>query len=68
MEVGADIRTKVKSLKIDIAERTRSSESLLLKMTYINIFAENHKKKQRNTFGKCVKADYDIIRSYDVIR
>ena len=36
----------VKSLKIDIAERTRSSESLLLKMTYINIFAENHKKNK----------------------
>ena len=46
LELGADIRTKVKSLKIDIAERTRSSESLLLKMTYINIFAENHKKNK----------------------
>ena len=28
---GSDIRTKVKSLKIDIAERTRNCESLLLK-------------------------------------
>ena len=40
----SDIRTKVKSLKIDIAGRTRNSESLLLKITYLNIFVENHKE------------------------
>ena len=40
----SDIRTKVKSLKIDIAERTRNYESSLLKITCLNIFVENHKK------------------------
>ena len=38
---GSDIRTKVKSLKIDIAEKTRKCESLLLKITQL---VENHKK------------------------
>ena len=46
---GSDIRTKVKSLKIDIAERTRNCESLLLEITYLNIYlnilVENHKKR-----------------------
>ena len=32
--VGSNIRTKVKSLKIDIEERTRNCESLMLKITY----------------------------------
>ena len=41
---GSDIRTKVKSLKIDIAERTRNCESLLPKITCLNVFVENHKK------------------------
>ena len=41
---GSNIRTEVKPLKIDIAERTRTCESLLLKITYLNIFVENHKK------------------------
>ena len=31
----SDIRNKVKSLKIDIAERTRNSESSLLKILYL---------------------------------
>ena len=31
---GSDIRTEVKSLKIDIAERTRNCASLLLKIAY----------------------------------
>ena len=43
----SDIRTTVKSLKIDIA---RNCESSLLKITYLNIFVENHKKL--NSFGK----------------
>ena len=46
---GSDIRTKVKSLKTDIAERTRNCESLLLEITYLNIYlnilVENHKKR-----------------------
>ena len=48
---GSYIRTKVKSLKIDIAERTRNCEILLLKITCLNIIVENHKDK-RNSFGK----------------
>ena len=40
----SDIRTKVKSLKIYIVERTRICESLLLKITYLNIFVENNEK------------------------
>ena len=39
----SDIRTQVKSLKIDIAERTRNCENLLLKITYLSIFPENQK-------------------------
>ena len=42
--VGSNIRTKVKLLKTDIAERTRNFESLLLVITYLNIFIENHKQ------------------------
>ena len=70
---GCDIRTKVKSLKIDIAERTRNCESLLLKITDLNIFVENYKKIKEILLEKkivlChfVKADYDIIISYDII-
>ena len=41
----SDIRTKDKSLNIDSAERMRYSKCLLLKITYLNIFVENHKIK-----------------------
>ena len=43
---GSDIRTKVKSLKINIAERTRNCKSLLLKITYLNISVKNIKNKK----------------------
>ena len=40
-------------MKIDNAERIRNCESLLLKITYLNIFVENHKSK-RNSFGNII--------------
>ena len=44
VEWGSDIWNWSQIIKIDIAERTRNCESLLLIITYLNIFITNHKK------------------------
>ena len=49
---GSDIRTKVKSLKINSAGKTRNCESLLLKIIYLNIFAENHNKEASRLYAE----------------
>ena len=54
---------KVKSLKLDIAERTRNCESLLLKMTPLNIFVENHRKW--NSLGNTICVMSILITTSD---
>ena len=49
---GSDIRTKVKSLKINSAGKTKNCESLLLKIIYLNIFEENHNKEASRLYAE----------------